>query len=507
MSSEFWINENSKLLKFLTKLSGLSSLGGNKSQLLSLFDTLLADLTDLFSADSSYIHFQVPAKTFKNNKFERSHGVPIEYGYNLHQITSKIQTNLLDTDYQYLYNLESMEDERFYEGIKMLGIKSIISIPILGTDEELAAFNLHYDSLKSTTPKLISSIHTLADLLATSYISTNSQISVLEEILERNEYFFNSFDYLFALDSHYYLTDVNKRANDFLGKKSLKTEINFTTLISNQTDIDTFYSIVKTLKVGQFSEETIFTIKSPIANHEEKIMTFGLSKFRSSEKIYLLVSGREINQDIISVDSGVSMNNENNIIPQVSEFNKLFSINQELAIDNYIDQFFPASFVFSANEITGPIVVSSSPKIDPLKLLQEVAKLMSALNMNELISKTFITGSTPWSTPSGDLHWIAFSINNPMARGGIEIHIIGVVIKNNLITVKPKLHQSLNGSLMGGMNDFISIIVDDEADFITKAYNRDRNFSTVSLIGESLAYLRHISIELLGTLSIGQTEF
>ena len=132
-----------------------------------------------------------------------------------------------------------MEDERFYEGIKMLGIKSIISIPILGTDEELAAFNLHYDSLKSTTPKLISSIHTLADLLATSYISTNSQISVLEEILERNEYFFNSFDYLFALDNHYYLMDVNKRANDFLGKKSLKTEINFTTLISNQTDIDT----------------------------------------------------------------------------------------------------------------------------------------------------------------------------------------------------------------------------------------------------------------------------
>ena len=90
------------------------------------------------------------------------------------------------------------------------------------------------------------------------------------------------------------------------------------------------------------------------------------------------------------------------------------------------------------NEITGPLPMQSSPDIDLMTIMPETIRILAAINTTEVVNQGYMTGSTLWAKPNGELKWIAFSRNNPIARGNVEFHVIGIVVERNLIAVISK---------------------------------------------------------------------
>jgi hypothetical protein len=171
--------------------------------------------------------------------------------------------------------------------------------------------------------------------------------------------------------------------------------------------------------------------------------------------------------------------------------------NRENALEFGLTHIFPAAFFFTANEKTGPIVVTSSPTEHVDLAAEGAIKLMAGLSTNQIIEHGYITGSTPWDIPSGEMHWIAFSRVNQIARGGVEIHALGIVAKQNLLLARPSFNQAVLGILLGGMNSYLNVLNEDDVDITTEPFFQDRNFSTLSLIQEVLDELRVMSCEVL----------
>ncbi len=485
-----------ELMDFLGKLTGLS-MGGNYKHIDDIFSTLLANLTEMFKADYSYISFLFENQAFKENRYQTSYRIPIDYCYNLNIITAKRSSTILDTNYQYVFSINDITDERTSTSAKELGIKSFLSVPILGTDASLASINLYYSQNITLSPQFIADVHTLSELMVLTFQAAYTKSRKQEEALSRKDYYLNAYEYILVLDNHYFIQDINNRMMNYIGKKLVNTELNFTSLLVNQTNIDTFYSVVKSIEFNEIVDVEIFTIK--IEDFEELVLQCSIIKILSDyNEVRFIISGRPIND----TETRSNTTQESYILPQIDEFKRMFTLNQEIAIDKFRSAFFPSAYAMAVNEESGPILISSSPNTDKNEIFQEIIKLMAGLNIDQLMKQMYITGTTPWSIPQGKLHWIAFTISNEEARGKIEIHLVGIVVKQFLINAIPALLQSLSGSLMGAMNDYISIINEDEADFVTTEYHGDRNFSTITLIHESLDYLRHITTMLLGTHTI-----
>ncbi|MCY3413547.1 MAG: hypothetical protein INQ03_18035 [Candidatus Heimdallarchaeota archaeon] len=496
-----WKYANDEVMDLLTQLSGMNAVTGNKDQLNYLFELILARFCKIFDADYAYIEFPIPSNSFEINKIQKAHGISTEVCYSLKNLTKKIPQNLdLDTNFQYLYSIENIRDKSLVDVPYQLRIRNIISIPILGTDSDLGSINLYFTASIDPSSMDYSAIHILADLLASTYLNSHSHIKVAEDISARNEYFENTFEELYVLDDLFFVIETNKRARSFLGLGKGTAELNFTSIFGDQAEIDTFYSVMSTLTENIPSEEMIFSLNPPINPENKKSVSMISTKFISAKnEIRYIISTRPIRE--IQRRDPTSFVEAGGLMQKIQNFEKLFSVNHELAISSYQDEFFPASIAMCLNEITGPVFIGSSPIISSNDVMQQVIKLMVGFDSDTLINQGYSTGTTPWKFPEGDLHWIAFTIANPKARGGIETHALGIIVRRNLITTRTHLLQNLIGSLMGSMNDYISIIDDDDADFVTTQYHNNRNFSTISLINESLAYLRHIAIELLGTLS------
>ena len=131
------------------------------------------------------------------------------------------------------------------------------------------------------------------------------------------------------------------------------------------------------------------------------------------------------------------------------------------------------------------------------EVFEESIRLLAGLNTNQILKHGYLSGTTPWSHPPGELRWIAFSIHNEKARGNTEIHLIGVVTAPNLLMVKPEIAQVLYGLLLGGMNSYIETIIDDKVDFCTQVFDPNNFYSTISIIENHLLELRKSSAELL----------
>ena len=92
---------------------------------------------------------------------------------------------------------------------------------------------------------------------------------------------------------------------------------------------------------------------------------------------------------------------------------------------------FPAAIMMGMNEITGPLLITTSPTMrsfDLGKLISGVVSLVAGIDFDNLVKQKNLKGSFPWTEPSGMLRFLTFTIDNEEARGGKEMYIVGVVI-------------------------------------------------------------------------------
>lgn len=491
--------EDLELMSFLSKISGGLSKGINDSHVDELFDTLFAELAQIFKADYAYVQFQSISQISANNVIQKAYRIPTDLCSNLLLVVTKnTDSTVLDSNFKYVFDAADIAHERTYQSAKDLEIKSFVSIPILGTDRNNASINFYYTENLKIEPSIIGKMNTLAELLIFSYDIAISRSKQDYSVLHRRNYFMNSYELILVLDDNYFIIDKNNRANDLVGFET--TGVNFPSMLINQIFKDKFFSVIRNLDYGDYSEEINLTLISPKPKIGELVLNCGIVKFLENQETKMIISARVLSQQEIFVENA---DEDHLLFPQIESFNKLFIKDREEAIDKFKPIFFPAAYSLAVNEASGPIIISTCPEVsndeDHDMLYTDVIKLMAGLNTEQLKEQVFLTGSTPWSIPKGNLNWIAFTIENPEARGNIETHLVGLVTRNYLLDAKPAFLQSINTALMGTMNEYISIINDDDADFITYQYDDDRFFSTVTIINEALAQMRYMVTMLLGT--------
>jgi hypothetical protein len=299
------------------------------------------------------------------------------------------------------------------------------------------------------------------------------------------------------MDRQMNILKINEQGAMLLGKPSLHSVFNLKNFIITENTLE--------YDIGGIGETIMRyyrqVLRLPIHSvyQVDKIKVDLLVKAVSPETV--VVSMIINDQDKTKQLQQSLLDSSNSLSSELSNYAMLFKEAREEAIEYGLSTFFPASFAFTINEKSGPIVLSSSPDIDHDLIFEDTIKLMASLNSYQIVEQGYLTGVNPWTQPSGELRWIAFSRQNRYARGGLEIHLIGLVTKTSLLMLKPEIANTLLGLLLGTMNRFIETLSEDNADFVTLPFAHDRNFSTLSILKQQMLELRMDSSEILAVYS------
>ncbi|MHA2091854.1 MAG: hypothetical protein ACW98K_13455 [Candidatus Kariarchaeaceae archaeon] len=503
-------NGLSQYVSLFKTISSLISIKSSLTQALILFDLFIRDITDLFEADFAFIQFEYQLSVSETQTFLRGYGLPEEQCI---FIDNYVKDNIVpsNTDAEstnnYIYHINTMMsgESRSFETIRVTGVKTVLIVPILSTDLEQGHFSIYFTDKVEVTAKDLELLSSIGELLANAYINRQSYQFIYDQESVRDDYFWKSYEALFILDEDFHILDNNSTGKEILGITEYTPKLKLTDFV-DQTDIALIVTNIQNLNIGDLSKLVATSWNYRTIDDGEMIsikVVFGFTKILNKEgSTRIIASGRpQFIREPMAMQTTLS--SDQDIITKLTEFRELFTDDQESAAKLAKETFVPAAFALIVNEETGPMPLVSSPEVDGYEIMEETIRLMAGLNTDQIISQYYITGSSPWSDPSGELRWIAFSKSNPKARGNLEFHLMGIVIRQNLLTVLPQMVQVILGILLGGMNTYLGILNDDEADFVTKKFDGDRNFSTISIIREALDELRIISSEILGATLTG----
>jgi len=144
------------------------------------------------------------------------------------------------------------------------------------------------------------------------------------------------------------------------------------------------------------------------------------------------------------------------------------------SIDNDYRANFPAALIMTMNEMSGPLLIKTSPDMGEFnknKLIAASINIVASMDFDDLAKFKTHIGQTPWIEPEGNLYYVAFAITNPEARGGKEMYIIGVVAKRDLQVVIDEHKSTINGYLQSGSNFFARFKASHKIDFSRKLFS------------------------------------
>lgn len=499
----------------LNLIASISSLNTNRSHYDGLVESVLSDICSIFHADYGFISFEITSHYLKSSLITKVYGLTLETAQILNDYTNTaklINTKLFDTDFQYVYDLKTGGDSELPPVANQLSIKKIVSVPISGMDKSIGVINLYYTSTVNIDNEILGSIHAIGNLLVNVFRTREAYQSYQEEENLRKDYFFKLPNYHFIIDTSYSILEFNENVLKLIGDKILYRPYKFTDFIESTDEIRTFGKICDYLELNESSDELIFNLKLPNyaldVEEGEIVKPFQIifKKVRTVKTdLGFLISAKELVKWKSTISDDEAYNKS--IIAKLSQFKGIYDISPKEAVKYAKNIFYPAAFAFALNEMTGPIPIAASPPINLSSVMGEGINLLASLNSEQIQVQSYITGMFPWQEPEGEINWIAFIQKNEKARAKSEIHVIGVVTRKNLLTAQPRLMQAMYGNLMGAMNTHIRILTDDKADFVTKAYQNDRNFSTVALLERHLENIRTVCAELLGPYAFGDMPF
>ncbi|MCH8907414.1 MAG: hypothetical protein IH840_10025 [Candidatus Heimdallarchaeota archaeon] len=498
---------------FLNNLSSLISVQASPSQTLSLFDSVLGELNRYFDADHSYIMFQVQVGDYPSKVFSRAVGLPEEQCTYINNYARKNlrPSNPNNPFNRLIYQLGKLDTADTSREDSLSGVKTILIIPIMSGDPSSASISLYFKQSREFKNDDLEFISSIGNLITNAYTSKLLIQSLMDRDRDRNDYFWKLYDAILILDEDLKIIDTNESGREILGYKW--TEQNTALPIADFTNLEDFEQmkkIIQNLRKGELSREVIVDW-SPKYGSSATLKTklaFGFTKIQDQDNRTRIISSARI-QQIEDAFSDASLRNTLtsgiNLVSNLSNYRESFIQNPKETIEIVKEEIFPSSFIFIVNEITGPQALSSSPEVEMIHLLTDIIPLMSSLNTEQIITQHYITGSVPWSNPDGELRWISFVRQNDNARGNVEIHLIGIVVQRDLLTILPQFVQILLGILLGGMNKYLELLEEDDADFITSAFHQDRNFSTLTLIKDELNEMRSSASEIFGATLTGST--
>ena len=150
--------------------------------------------------------------------------------------------------------------------------------------------------------------------------------------------------------------------------------------------------------------------------------------------------------------------------------------NNEFSEDAEIN--FPYFYQIAMNQITGPIIIASVPKIPeenyPLHK-SIITRLLASFNFEDVTSNVSITGQFEIPELDQPLIYNAFNIENEDARGSSELFITGFTVNKFLLESITGLKGVVDGYLHNSMNKFQKIRIQKKLDYITTPFDRKNN--------------------------------
>ncbi len=491
-----------KILTMVNDISSLVSFQTSKQHAFDIIGLLLQEIADAVNADFTFLTFTMKNPNIQERMFSQSFGIPEEqcmvYNKIIDEITDKEEK---DVSSKYLFHLNG-----FSKRYDLRNVKTAIKIPIMSSDLLDGYVFAYFTKEQEFEPAIFEFLSSIAGLIANTLISKETFLTEFNQLYTQQEYFQKLYNSILILDENLFITNVNDAGAELLGgiKPNPNVQFNLSRHIPEES-LSLILSVLDDLKINELSKE--ISVKWIIDPHnlEGAIVNvvFGFTKLnRFGNFTEYLASGR-----ITQIKENLTIKSRSNVdfdlVTRLTEYKASYLENAYDTLKIFKTEFFPAAYVMIVNELTGPLPLQSSPESDLMGVMQETIRIFAAINTSEIINQGYITGTTVWANPGGELKWIAFGRNNPNARGNIEFHVIGLVTERNLIAVMPQLNQLIFGILLSGMNNYVQILNDDKADFTTQEYNWNSNFSTLSLIKNNLEEVRDFASELFAATLTG----
>ncbi|MHA2099588.1 MAG: hypothetical protein ACW99A_13005 [Candidatus Kariarchaeaceae archaeon] len=493
----------------INDISSLVSFQTSKQHSYDIISVLLQEIANVTNADYTYLTYSMKNPNIKDPFFSRSYGIPEEQCMVFNQIIDDIiSKGDASVQNQYLFPLGQINGiKQFYD----IGeVKTAIRIPLMSSDLLDGYIYAYYCKDQHIDPEIFEFLSAIAGLIANALISKETFTSEFNRIFAQQDYFQKLYNSVLILDENLFIVNANEAGVELLGglHPTQDLRLNIAQFV-NQDTLSSILAVLDDLKVNELSKEiSVKWIVNPENPENSTVnVVFGFTKLNKSGFIEYVASGR-----ITQLKEALTIKSRSNVdfdlLSRLSDFKRSYLENSQDTLKLFKTEFFPSAYVMLVNEITGPLPLQASPDIDLMSIMPETIRILAAVNTTEVVNQGYITGSTLWAKPNGELKWIAFSRNNLTARGNLEFHVIGIVVERNLIAVMPQLNQLIFGILLSGMNNYIQILDDDKADFTTKEFSGDRNFSTLSLVRNNLEEIRDFASELFAaTLTGFETAF
>lgn len=139
---------------------------------------------------------------------------------------------------------------------------------------------------------------------------------------------------------------------------------------------------------------------------------------------------------------------------------------------------FPFFYQVAMNQISGPIIIGSLPKIKDEEYQNHksiVTKLLASFNFEDVTTNVSITGRLEISEIDAPLLYNAFNIENEDARGSSELYITAFTVDPKYLDTIVGLKGVVDGFLHNSMNKFQKIRIENNFDFITKPFDHMDN--------------------------------
>ena len=489
---------NDNILTLLKDISSLASFQTSINQVNDVVDLLLREILELVEFDGIYIGFKFKENISGIQIFSRCVGIEIHIAEQINQLVNKNYATLLKNNSN--PNVLSLID--LYERYKSIPaelskFQSVIRIPLLLADVDQSLIFLYSSGYKVLEEADINILSTIGIMMTTNINMKFASQELFNRKTLVNNYFEKLWNAVLVVDENFFIVYANAAGRELIGGKMPIDDqsMNLSQFVSSK-DLEPILQLLGDLRDGEISKE--LTIRWLVDGGPTSIqLSIGFTKTQNIERFtHYILSGR-----ILSLKESLTIKSRSDVdfdlVTRLLEIREYYMENSLGALMTIKTEMFPAAFAFVVNEESGPLPLVTSPDVPGFELMQDTIRLMAGLNTTEIVNQVYISGTTPWSHPHGELRWIAFTRANTKARGNTEFHLIGIVIERNLVNIIPQLNQLVFGILLGGMNNYLSLLDDDKADFVTTLFNNDRNFSTITLVKRTLEELRDFASELL----------
>ena len=137
---------------------------------------------------------------------------------------------------------------------------------------------------------------------------------------------------------------------------------------------------------------------------------------------------------------------------------------KNLKVSNkFIDDSVPAVWYGVAHEVIGPIIIAAWPfELTEVEYLEKVVNVYSVMRSDLIVELGHVFSVVPVSSPyGGESTNVIFTIPNPKARGGVELHAVSVTIGRDFVNLSKEVYNELK-TIIYNLVDFIKTLIGNE---------------------------------------------